>query len=449
MSVRFFRSSGANSLPAFIFVVTLIAFAWAYGVVAGRYDLFPYPLANELWRTARDGLNLVEQKLGWKRPWYYRDANGVFDGVVRHDTAAMATGLTLVTGISDKQEIMAKVVDTNGATVHSWKIDWFKIWPNPSHLDKFTKPKSKPGAHLHGVILADNGDLIFNFERLGMVRLDLCGNVKWRLARRTHHSLHWDPESKTIWTSAVIPYRGSKPPFPNHAAPYSDFTVMEVSPDGRVLEEISLTELLIANGLQGLLYQSNIENRKTIVSGDTLHVNDVEPFPASLHPGKFKRGDIMISMRNINAIIVFNKKSREIKFLSIGKVVRQHDPDFVDGNTISVFDNNNLLPQVNNNNSRIVRIDAITNKLQVVYQGGKDQYFFSEIMGKHQILPNNNLLITESVSGRAFEVSESGRLLWEYFNLVAPEQVGLLDEAQRLPQRFDRNFFKRNTTRCN
>ena len=57
-------------------------------------------------------------------------------------------------------------------------------------------------------------------------------------------------------------------------------------------------------------------------------------------------------------------------------------------------------------------------------------------MGKHQWLPNGNLLITESRKGRAFEIDRHGQTVWEYLNVVEEGVVGLIDELQRLPLRY-------------
>src|SRR5207247_1345506 len=121
-----------------------------------------------------------------------------------------------------------------------------------------------------------------------------------------------------------------------------EFTVVEVSPDGRLLSERSVFDVLLANGLRGLLHMASGNNPSTMVSGDTLHLNDVETFPSSMSPGIFQPGDVMISLRNISAIVVFDPHTLRIRFMTIGRTLRQHDPDFVDGNTISVFDNNDL-----------------------------------------------------------------------------------------------------------
>jgi len=69
-------------------------------------------------------------------------------------------------------------------------------------------------------------------------------------------------------------------------------------------------------------------------------------------------------------------------------------------------------------------------------------------MGKHQWLPNGNMLITESMAGRAFEIDNKGTMLWEYFNLVEPHLLGLLTEAQRLTPFFNKVFFDEKSSQC-
>ena len=278
--------------------------------------------------------------------------------------------------------------------------------------------------------------------------MDACSNVEWRLPERTHHSLHWDPARKSYWTSNLRMGAPSTTRHPNLAKGFWDYTVMEVSADGEVRRELSLVDLLADNGLAGLLYLSNIDNRQTRVTGDTLHVNDVEVFPEHLEPGVFEPGDVMVSIRNINGIIVFDPETLEIKFQSLGTVLRQHDPDFIDGNTISVFDNNNLRPASKNVHSRIVTIDASDGSIKTVFAGTPGEPFFTDIMGKHQWLANGNVLITESVPGRAFEISPDGDVQWEYFNLVQPGTVGLLSEALRLPEKFDAAWFEQRRREC-
>jgi hypothetical protein len=431
-----------------LFLASIVMLAFAYGVAAALYDLFPVPYMRE----ARTAAKQLLEETGASLPWYYQESKQT-TAVHVLSAASLAPGLRLISGLSSDEKTLARVIDGNGRVVHSWNIDWFKIWPKPEHLSADLVPKSNAGL-VHGLALASNGDLVFNFSELGMVRLDPCGNVVWRVPYRTHHSINID-EAGNIWASGLITRNEPRTALPNYVPPFSDYTVLEVSPEGKILQELSVADLLIENGLKGLLYLSTSSNRSTEVTGDTLHLNDVETFPASMAPGAFGPGDVMISLRNISAIVVFDAKTRRVKFLTVGRVLRQHDPDFVDGNTISVFDNNNLAlwgdattPQPAGHHSRVVDIAAPSQSVTVRFSGTGEQPFFTDIMGSHQLLANGNMLLTESIAGRVVEVDGSGKIVWEYFNLVGNGRVGLVDDAVLLGGNFDEAFFTKAVSAC-
>ena len=74
--------------------------------------------------------------------------------------------------------------------------------------------------------------------------------------------------------------------------------------------------------------------------------------------------------------------------------------------------------------------------------------FFTSIMGKHQWLPNGNMLFTESMNGRAFEIDQEGEIVWEFFNIVDDGYIGLVEEVSRLPVEFTEAFFAEQTAAC-
>jgi hypothetical protein len=251
-----------------------------------------------------------------------------------------------------------------------------------------------------------------------------------------------------MWVSGQITETERISKYPNHVPPFENFFVLEVSPDGRILQQISIFDVLIQNGLQGLMNMQTPANEVTKVDGDTLHLNDVETFPSTLAPGVFTRGDIMISLRNINAIFVFDPVSGRIKFKDIGRVIRQHDPDFIDGNQISIFDNNNLAPDNADRFSRIAISSATDGMIDTAYSGSEANPFFTSIIGNHQWLANGNLLVTSSRQGYAFEVDKAGKIVWQFFNLVGENTLGLLNDTQRLAPSFDTGFFKSIAHEC-
>lgn len=428
--------------PKLAFLLSLTVGAFAYGYFAHSRGWFPASLITQ----AELGLQEARENVDEKRAWYYYDTKRT-ERSRSLEPARIMPGLTLVSYVAADKRQAIEIIDAQGATVHKWDTNWFDLWPDATHLADEIAPKAPPGAVLNGVLLMDNGDVIFNFDACGLVRLDACGEVVWRVPLRTHHSLCLDGEGD-IWTSVRYTRKEPIPGLTNHVPWFEDYTIVELSPEGRTLREVSLFTLLRENDLEGLLYLSARDDNNTEVTGDTLHVNDVEIFPATMTPGFFQPGDVMVSLRNINTIAVFGADLHTLRYVATGRVVRQHDPDFVDGNTFSIYDNHNRGRVEDGVQSRIVVVNAPTGDMRVAFAGKPELPFFSTIIGRHQWLENGNLLVVETTAGRVFEVGTDGKLIWEFINLVGPETVGLVSEGMRLPARFTPEFFARQREAC-
>lgn len=411
----------------------LALFAFLFGFFAKEHNAFPS-------RQVTDGRNLLEAIAGRVlhpgRPVFpYLSTTETRTVVVRRP-GAIAPGLTLLSGVGGKGSVFAKIIDADGHVLHRWDLDWFRLWPHASYLPADVRPRSRPGTHAHGMVLEANGDLVFNYENIGLMKVDVCGRPIWRLPRRTHHSIERD-DAGNYWVPELDDSTAPDPELPNHKPVLRHYSILEISPGGRVLRDIPIFDLLLRNGYDGLLFLQSTDELKTDVVGDMLHVNKVAVFPASMTEGIFKRGDVMVSMRNLNSIFVFDPKTLIIKSMIFGRFVRQHDPRFVDGNTVSIFDNNNRNDDQSKDASRILTYSAKNGLINVVYQGTPDHPFFSAAMGKQQRLENGDILVTEAFKGRAFELSPDKQIVWEYYNQTGQKGVlGLLDEAQRIQPGF-------------
>lgn len=58
--------------------------------------------------------------------------------------------------------------------------------------------------------------------------------------------------------------------------------------------------------------------------------------------------------------------------------------------------------------------------------------------GKHQILDNGDILITETDAGRVFETTPNGEVVWQYVNRYSADEVGWLMTADRYPSAYAR-----------
>ena len=363
---------------------------------------------------------------------------------VAPDAPAPADGLVMAVGVGEDLLNFVRVVDRNGATIHEWRPNWFDIWPDDGFAPEDIKPRSLPGVLIHGAAIAPDGDLIFNFDHLSTVRLDPCGKVRWRLQNYGHHSV-FIAEGGDVWVSAERRAPGTEDEAGAAPPVMRDMSIQKLSPEGEVLFERSLVELLQENNRDGLLHMINA----TVEEADTLHPNDVEVFPSTLAPGFFGPGDLMVSLRDINTLLVLDPTGQTIKFEATGKMLRQHDPDFTSGDTISVFDNHNkrrgALPG-EQPRSRVLEISAPSGATRELF--GDGPAYYTQNMGMHQILPNGNLLVAVTWQGQLLEIAPDGRLAWLYTNKLGTGTRGIVTEGALLPPEMDPAFFKRLVASC-
>ena len=425
-------------LPLFFFGLSVVFFSVAYGMWAWEKQWFPAPWVKEA-------------RAAWQMLWENEDEKLVSaDAAIQPEQIPvvkiqrMQPGLTLVT--AKARILKAAVVDARGEAVQEWAIDWKTLWPNATHLPEKDIPKSQPGTHIHGAVVMANGDLVFNFEHLGMMRLNPCNEVVWRLPYRTHHSIHVDSDGN-LWASGQRDRTEASSDYPNYKPPFIEPTIVKVSPDGELLLEKSVMQLLVDNQLNGLLYLQGTNSFSTETTGDTLHLNDVETFDLSTTGGAFAAGDVMISLRNVNTVLVFDRDWK-LKYRWGSDFVRQHDPDFIDADRISLYDNNLIGAPADEQSSRILIRDMAADTQTTYFEGSPESGFFSFIMGKHQWLENGNLLIAETTNARAFELTPDGEVVWEYYHRDEKGKPNLLEEAQRLPALFTPEFFEERRLSC-
>lgn len=426
-----------------VFAASCATLGVLYGIVAVSMDSFPVPQLRYALQQIDAVVSETERSALISIP-----GDGSRTRLLKPD--AVARGLIMVTGVSEDLANFVRIVDRSGAVVHEWRPDWFGLPTAELSLpDDNRRPQTKPGATLHGALVLSTGDVVFNLDHLATIRLDACGNARWILSNLGHHSISLDDDGNLWIPGERFVSPGEDAGFANHKGPLRDWIIQKISPEGAVLSTISAIDILTRNDLLGLLHLSNIHNETTGVRGDTLHLNDAEIFPRRMPEGIFRHGDLMISLRNINTVLVVDPESLKIRYRTTGAFLRQHDPEFVSGNRIIVFDNRNLTPWLDPKlrRSRILSIDAAGDSVNEVFplrSGG----FFTDIMGKQQLLPNGNLLITVAWEGRAIEVTPDGETAWEYVNTVGSESRGVVTQARLLPAEMDAAFFQERRLSC-
>ncbi|MCB0333539.1 MAG: aryl-sulfate sulfotransferase [Bdellovibrionales bacterium] len=329
-----------------------------------------------------------------------------------HSSNEAWPGLTLYP-TSGSAEVL--LVNMAGKEVHKWNVDAdrARLLPNGNllviHGSKWgirNKPWSKMRNILHE----------YNWN----------GEVVWEhhLPNAAHHDIQRLPNGNTLVLYLVEVPEEDKEKISNpelRSVPIRSDVIVEITPKG---EEVWKWEAHKHLDLESCgardctrLTNKQIEGKKQY---DWTHINTISVLPENKwYDGgdeRFRPGNILIFPRNWWTALLIDKDSKEVVWQYSGKykggLVGGHEPYMIPkglpgAGNILIFDNGRIKHE-----SHILEVEPPTNKLAWVYDSG--QSFYTRIAGSAQRFPNGNTLISEDETGRVFEVTKNGELVWSY-----------------------------------
>lgn len=359
---------------------------------------------------------------------------------------------------------VTRVIDMNGNEVHRWAHFGFP----PELID----PAINGGRKGHVILHTRNGTSPYGniFANEEISKFDWDGTVVWRWAgdapggkARQNHDWARLPSGNTLLvttTDRVVSGVSDKP--------IADQIIREVDAGGRTVWTWTVGDHIDEFGITSegrkLLRQVYRDGGK---GHGFLTINDMQPIgPNKWFDGgdaRFHPDNIVIDSREASFIAIIDKKSGKIVW-RIGpdygetaqeaggvasvssailrpvlstKVPRpvdqtsgQHDAHIIPkglpgaGNLL-VFDNEGPsgFPSARiatQHGSRVLEIDPITKQIVWQYSGLDSDRpvwsFFSSFISSARRLPNGNTLIDEGMTGRIFQVTPTGEIVWEYVN---------------------------------
>jgi arylsulfotransferase ASST len=322
-------------------------------------------------------------------------------GVVKRDPARSAPGYSLY---ASRPLRRAELLDADGHAVRVWEA------PGPGHWSH--------------VRLLEDGDLLvvgsasekpeggrLDDQARYLERRTFDGAVRWRRALPAHHDVNVAPDGRLL----VLVSEDRRIPAIDAEAEVRDEGIALVTPAGVVQERKLLVPMLLARPdvFTILPVQKRPLGDRRLL--DLLHANSVEwmerPALAARHP-LYALGNVLVSMRNQDAIAVFDWAKEEVVWsFGQGQLRGPHCASVLESGNLLIFDN-----RLGEGWSRVVELDPVARKIVWEWRAPNPADFYTKSRGSAQRLPNGNTLVAESDRGHAFEVTPSGDVVWDWWN---------------------------------
>ena len=318
-------------------------------------------------------------------------------GVTIHRTERCDDGYRLYSG---RQTEMAHLIEPDGREVHAWQYEQGLTWHYAEML---------PNGHLLALIKEQEDQIP------GMViELDWDGNRVWQADVPAHHDLDRLENGNTLVVGREYVENEKIRP----GTLKSDY-IAELTPMGNVAWEWHI-DRHIDEIAELVPVELPAENR------DWAHTNTVESLPenpTAVKDGRFRKGNILTSPRNLDTICVIDKDTSEVVWAwGPGQLDKQHMPTMLENGNLLVFDNG-----TDRGYSRVVEVEPVEKEIVWEYVADPPESFYTPTRGANERLPNGNTFITDSDNGRLFEVTPDGEIVWEF---LIPERTA---DGSRMP----------------
>jgi hypothetical protein len=311
----------------------------------------------------------------------------------------------------------AFLMDMEGNVVHRWE---------------YSTGRTRRWTWAHAIML-DNGDLVVVDRPRNLMRLGWNSNLLWLREMEVHHDIAELPDGSLLVTDRETwQHRGVLVRFA---------AIVRVSADGDEIERWStydhldeikqafdqrsfldaILDSLIAAGVPPVVGDEDpgrvelYKSKDGEILYDYFHMNTISLIPNNaLAAGdpRFATGNLLICFRNVNQIAILDKDTKEILWVwGEGVLEWPHHPTMLENGNILLFDNG-----IRRGYSKILEIDPVTGNIEWQYVGDPPESFYSAYKGSAQRLPNGNTLICDSEAGRAFEITQSGEIVWDWWN---------------------------------
>jgi hypothetical protein len=337
------------------------------------------------------------------------------ENVTRYEPDRAYDGVNLYTSGHAPE---AFLMDMRGRVLHRWAKEVEEVWPKV--------PRTIHSTFFRRVNAYPNGDLLAIFEGIGLIRIDRDSELVWAYRGGCHHQTFIAADGRIY----VLTRRAQIVESINAERPIVPDAIAVLDPDGNLQREVSLLDCF-----EGTQYKKLLNLIKP--RGDIFHTNSIYVFDGRLagRSPLYAAGNVLISLLTIDTIAIVDMQAEKIVWAVTGRGnnlwKKQHDPTPLPNGNILLFDNRGFQKK-----SRVLEFDAKRGRVVWQFAGEPGERLWSRTCGTSRLLPNGNILITESDNGRALEITRNGEVVWEYYNPFRAgennELIATLFELERL-----------------
>lgn len=286
-------------------------------------------------------------------------------------------------------------------------------------------------------MLDDGTVIVFPLGGDGLYRKDLCDRVIWATPGMFHHNFSAVDGKLVVFGLPKAEITESD----RLRHSWSDIINVVDLETGRIERSVTIDEIARANigHVDPLLWErwrDNV-NENGVLWDDFIHLNKIEVLSEAMapeYPG-LPAGAWLMSSRNLNLVFIVDPATLRILWYSHGHTQVQHDPDFIGGNRIAVFNNsyarNTPNPSDPRNFSSIRVYDFGTGEWTEVYNG-QPARAYTVFSGAVDRAANGDRMLILTNQGRYLEVSPDGEVLADFVNVRDEDSIYWTKHAQYL-----------------
>ena len=419
-----------EKLPIVLLVVAVTLTVFGYGVLVGKLQFFPYRMIADGIKTGQSLLE-IPGNVGILRSSGFSEVPP--DNAAAHRIRIMAgatfPGPLLWYGghfrfldLCPGKGCLAVAYTDAGDVAHAWPYRPAELGRAAlaSTTDEFT-PELSPAfsfardMYPFGMSMYPNRELLVVFHNHqsfpfsgGVARIDSDGRPVWFRRDYSHHWPHLLADGTGLVPGHLLANEdiafetaAGWPPTADcdYDRPYLD-TVNVIDERGHLLQRFNLVDALLRSPFALLLRHS--------YACDPMHLNYVTLLgPDAGGTWGMAPGDLVVSLRNMNAFAMLDRQSLRLKRLVRGSFFQQHAVTHLDGSTFLLFDNHGSDGTFGP--SRLLQIDISTGRETTVFPNAETPGYLrglhSTLEGKIDISPDRQrAIVVFSQMGVAVEV---------------------------------------------